>query len=323
MKVHARPTTGCCDAHQQGARPGRRAHGEYIGADADRAGGGRRRSPTRSRRPGERDPQLYYEDGFQEYADRGGRVGVAPIGAVEWVEVDDHADLDARAGGRVPLLTRMVGAPLAIDIGPGAVAGLAPLLADRRISSGGHVAVVGRARAGRGDRRGAAPAARQRRRSGRSRAARVEAAHGAARRACARASTTRVVGIGGGRTLDVAKHAAALSGLPMVAVATSLAHDGIASPVAVAGGGRAQGAPTACRCRSRSWSTSTTCAASEPAMRRSGIGDVVSQPVGDRRLAAGRARARRAGRRPRGDVRPHRRHRRSCTARTGSTTTTS
>jgi choline kinase len=43
-----------------------------------------------------RDPQLYYEDGFQEYADRGGHVGVAPIGAVEWAEVDDHADL-ARA----------------------------------------------------------------------------------------------------------------------------------------------------------------------------------------------------------------------------------
>jgi len=43
-----------------------------------------------------RDPSLYYEDGFQEFADRGGRIGVAPIGRVEWVEVDDHADL-ARA----------------------------------------------------------------------------------------------------------------------------------------------------------------------------------------------------------------------------------
>ena len=41
-----------------------------------------------------RDPQLYYEDGFQEFADRGGRVGVAPIGAVDWAEVDDHADLE-------------------------------------------------------------------------------------------------------------------------------------------------------------------------------------------------------------------------------------
>ena len=43
-----------------------------------------------------RDPQLYYEDGFQELADRGGRVRIAPIGTVEWVEVDDHRDL-ARA----------------------------------------------------------------------------------------------------------------------------------------------------------------------------------------------------------------------------------
>jgi choline kinase len=43
-----------------------------------------------------RDPQLYYEDGFQELADRGGRVGTAPIGDVEWVEVDDARDL-ARA----------------------------------------------------------------------------------------------------------------------------------------------------------------------------------------------------------------------------------
>jgi len=43
-----------------------------------------------------RDPQLYYEDGFQELADRGGRVGTAAIGSVAWVEVDDHDDL-ARA----------------------------------------------------------------------------------------------------------------------------------------------------------------------------------------------------------------------------------
>jgi choline kinase len=42
----------------------------------------------------ERDPQLYYEDGFQEYADRGGKVGTAPIGAVDWAEVDDHRDLE-------------------------------------------------------------------------------------------------------------------------------------------------------------------------------------------------------------------------------------
>jgi choline kinase len=41
----------------------------------------------------ERDPQLYYEDGFQEFVDRGGVVATAPIGKVDWVEVDDDADL--------------------------------------------------------------------------------------------------------------------------------------------------------------------------------------------------------------------------------------
>jgi choline kinase len=43
-----------------------------------------------------RDPSDYYEDGFQEFADRGGQVGTASIGTADWVEVDDHADL-ARA----------------------------------------------------------------------------------------------------------------------------------------------------------------------------------------------------------------------------------
>jgi choline kinase len=40
-----------------------------------------------------RDPGLYYEDGYQELADRGGVIAVAPIGAVDWVEVDNHDDL--------------------------------------------------------------------------------------------------------------------------------------------------------------------------------------------------------------------------------------
>jgi choline kinase len=43
-----------------------------------------------------RDPSLYYEDGFQVLADRGGVVGVARIGKLDWVEVDDDEDL-ARA----------------------------------------------------------------------------------------------------------------------------------------------------------------------------------------------------------------------------------
>ncbi|GAA2378232.1 phosphocholine cytidylyltransferase family protein [Streptomyces carpaticus] len=41
----------------------------------------------------ERDPQLYYEDGYQELADRGLAVSTTPIGEVSWVEIDNHEDL--------------------------------------------------------------------------------------------------------------------------------------------------------------------------------------------------------------------------------------
>jgi choline kinase len=41
-----------------------------------------------------RDPSLYYEDGYQEYVDRGQRVDICTIGEVSWVEVDDTADLE-------------------------------------------------------------------------------------------------------------------------------------------------------------------------------------------------------------------------------------
>ena len=39
------------------------------------------------------DPSLYYEDGFAEFCERGGAVIGAPIGTVDWVEVDDLDDL--------------------------------------------------------------------------------------------------------------------------------------------------------------------------------------------------------------------------------------
>lgn len=38
-------------------------------------------------------PDLYYEDGYQEYVDRGGVIHLQPIGEVSWVEVDNHDDL--------------------------------------------------------------------------------------------------------------------------------------------------------------------------------------------------------------------------------------
>jgi len=68
------------------------AYGEYIGATLIGAAAA---APLAAALEAtwRRDPSLYYEDGFQELADRGGVIGVAPIGEVEWVEVDNHDDL--------------------------------------------------------------------------------------------------------------------------------------------------------------------------------------------------------------------------------------
>jgi choline kinase len=68
------------------------AYGEYIGATLiEPAAAGPLAAALEA--TWRRDPSLYYEDGFQELADRGGTIAVAPIGAVDWVEVDNHDDL--------------------------------------------------------------------------------------------------------------------------------------------------------------------------------------------------------------------------------------
>lgn len=41
----------------------------------------------------ERDPDLYYEDGYQQLVNDGFTIDVAPIGDVKWVEIDNHDDL--------------------------------------------------------------------------------------------------------------------------------------------------------------------------------------------------------------------------------------
>ncbi|MFK0044559.1 sugar phosphate nucleotidyltransferase [Streptomyces sp. NPDC090741] len=41
----------------------------------------------------ERDPDLYYEDGYQQLVNDGFVIDVAPIGDVKWVEIDNHDDL--------------------------------------------------------------------------------------------------------------------------------------------------------------------------------------------------------------------------------------
>jgi choline kinase len=93
MKVHV-TEDGLLDRINKSLDPAT-SQGEYIGLTLIEPAAAERLADALEA-TWQRDPQLYYEDGFQEFADRGGRVGIAPIGDVEWVEVDDHADL-ARA----------------------------------------------------------------------------------------------------------------------------------------------------------------------------------------------------------------------------------
>jgi choline kinase len=69
------------------------AYGEYIGATLIEPSAAEKLADA-LKATWEGDPDLYYEDGYQELVNRGGRIAVAPIGAVDWVEVDNHDDLE-------------------------------------------------------------------------------------------------------------------------------------------------------------------------------------------------------------------------------------
>ena len=185
----------------------------------------------------------------------------------------------------MPVLARMVATPLCVEVGSGAVARLAPLLTDRRISREGHIALVVGPGLGSEVITAAEP--------GLSNAQVFQVDDGALSTATRLAASFRggsfdaVVGVGGGRTLDVAKHAATQVGLPMVSVATSLAHDGLASPVASLEGDGHKGSygvqmPIAVIV------DLDFVARSPIAMRRSGIGDALSNmsALADWRLAS-------------------------------------
>ncbi len=127
----------------------------------------------------------------------------------------------------MPLLARMLAAPLFIDVRAGAVAGLGTLLSDLQIARSGRVAVaVGPSQ---GD------AIRDELRIDGAEVLRIP--DGSLASAVELGQRLRsgqfeaIAGIGGGKTIDVAKFAAHMAGIPMVAVTTSLGHDGIASPV--------------------------------------------------------------------------------------------
>lgn len=130
----------------------------------------------------------------------------------------------------MPLLARMLASPLHVDIGDGAVADLSALLHERLISATGNVLVAVGAAQGEeiwGRLEPSLPNADVFQVRGAS-----LAAAGELQAALAVRGYDALVGIGGGRTLDVAKYAATRAAVPMVAVATNLAHDGLCSPVA-------------------------------------------------------------------------------------------
>jgi glycerol-1-phosphate dehydrogenase [NAD(P)+] len=126
----------------------------------------------------------------------------------------------------MPQLARIIATPVLIEVRAGAVADLGGLLVDQRIAREGRVAIV--VGPGQGDSICAdlQVGAKVFRANEGTYAAAVELGQEL------RAGTFEAVaGIGGGRTIDVTKFAAHMAGIPMVAVATSLAHDGICSPM--------------------------------------------------------------------------------------------
>ncbi len=127
------------------------------------------------------------------------------------------------------LLGRTFPAPLHVDISAGALDRLHEVVADDRVAPDSRVAVIVSTGSGlqfaERIREQIAGATFFELSDGR-----LDSAHAIAQQLT---NFTSVVGVGGGRVLDAAKYAAGEVDLPMVAVATNLAHDGIASPVSI------------------------------------------------------------------------------------------
>jgi choline kinase len=68
------------------------ADGEYIGV-ARLGPAGSAEIAASLERTFTRDPNRWYEDGFQDFVDHGGQIETVPVGDTPWIEVDDHDDL--------------------------------------------------------------------------------------------------------------------------------------------------------------------------------------------------------------------------------------
>lgn len=131
----------------------------------------------------------------------------------------------------MPVLTRLIPSPVVVDIRRGALDDLAEILSDQRIAPSGRMAFAISGGSGQALRERFAPALPG--------ADWFDDADGTIDGAVRLADSIKkaghydsVVGLGGGKVIDCAKYAAARVGLPLVAVATNLANDGLCSPVA-------------------------------------------------------------------------------------------
>jgi len=128
----------------------------------------------------------------------------------------------------MPLLARAVLSPLTIEISSGAIDRIGTVVSDARITQGQVAVALGH---------GIGPQIEDRVRESLPDAEIMPIDAGSQEAAIELAdrfgphSYDAVVGIGGGKVIDTVKYAAMLKGMPMIAVATSLAHDGLASPV--------------------------------------------------------------------------------------------
>ncbi|MCX5403393.1 iron-containing alcohol dehydrogenase family protein [Streptomyces sp. NBC_00335] len=131
----------------------------------------------------------------------------------------------------MPVLTRLIPSPVVVDISRGAMDDLAGLLADQRVSASGKLAIAISGGSGAVLRAKLEPLLPH--------ADWYSVVDGTIDSAVKLADEIKgrrydaVVGLGGGKIIDVAKYAAARVGLAMVAVATNLSHDGICSPVSI------------------------------------------------------------------------------------------
>ncbi|UNO43100.1 iron-containing alcohol dehydrogenase family protein [Streptomyces sp. MST-110588] len=131
----------------------------------------------------------------------------------------------------MPVLTRLIPSPVVVDIRAGALEDLGTILSDQRIAPTGRLAFAISGGSGVALRDRFAPALPG--------ADWFTGADGTIDGAVRLADSIKkggrydaVVALGGGKIVDCAKYAAARVGLPLVAVATNLANDGLCSPVA-------------------------------------------------------------------------------------------